>query len=387
MTGDVRAALASTRLAGRRPAWLEIDGPALAANLHALRRAVGGRPVWAVVKADAYGHGTRLCAPVLEAAGAAGFVVALPEEGVALRTAGIRAPILLSGGLPADGADVLLAHDISLSLSDPAQLILLEEAAQRVGRVAGFHLEIDTGMTRLGLDLAALDEFLRRLGGAPSCRLDAVLSHLAPIAEPGGEVARRQLADLAASLDRVARATGRRPTAHLAASPALCGFADAWLDAVRPGMLLYGIRPAAHLEPPAGLAPVLAWRAAVLLVREVPAGTPVGYEGTFRTTRRSRVAVLCVGYGDGLRREVAGHAWAIWRGQRLPYIGLVNMDLAQVDATEVADLRAGDIVTLVGEDGGAGIRIDDLARLTGRTAYEWVTGLAARLPRLSLDLE
>ncbi len=371
-------------LARRRPTWIEIDLDALEANARALGRACGGRPVWAVVKADAYGHGAIPCARALEAAGVHGLVVALADEGVALRRAGMELPILLSGPLPAGGAEVLVEHAIAPALSRVEDLEALARAARSLGRDADYHLELDTGMTRMGLSPSDLPAFAAAARGAARCHLRTVLSHLAPVSEPGGPAARRQSEALGGLVAQVRRAWGQAVPAHLASSPALCGFPGAMWDMVRPGLLLYGVLPHPRLRPPIPLRPVLSFRTVAVLVRPVPAGTAVGYEGLHVTPAATRIAVIAAGDADGLLRDAGGRAEVLAGGRLMPLVGAVNMDLAQVDAGADAVLHAGDVVTLIGTDGGATLRLEDLSARTGRTPYEWLTGLGSRVPRFFL---
>ena len=372
-----------SRLAGQRATWIEIDLDALAANLRAVATACGGLPVWAVVKADAYGHGATHCARTLVAAGAAGLVVALPEEGITLRRAGLEeVPILLSGPLPCGGAGPLITHDLIASISSVADLHALEAAAHAASKAAAYHLELDTGMTRLGLSPADLGTFLEATARAPSCRLAGVMSHLAPIKDASGPVARRQLDLLVEATRRIRRKLGVDVPVHLASSPALCSFPDAYLEAVRPGLLLYGIRPDPGLAGPPGLRPVLSLRAVVALVREVPPGTAIGYEGKYTTVDNVRVALLAAGYADGLAPGLAGRAEALLGGRRFPYRGAVNMDLAQLVLQRDVQVEAGAIATLIGQDGDERITVEELAARTGRSAYQWLTGLGARVPRV-----
>jgi len=369
-------------LAGRRPTWIEIDLDALVTNFKALTGAAEGRPVWCVVKANAYGHGAVECALALTAAGAAGLVVALPEEGVALRQAGIEIPILLSGPLPADGAAVLVEYRLTPAISRAEDLLVLDAAAARSRTQAGFHLELDTGMTRMGLDPANLDSFLSTMASSHNCHLQAVLSHLASVSHPADDSARRQQMLFTDLMKRIRGVVAGAIPAHMASSPAICGFPGAAFDMVRPGLLLYGVSPSPSLVPPAALRPVLSLRASVILEREVQAGVPVGYEGTWSPATPTRVVVISAGYADGLLRDVAGRAEALVSGKRLSYVGSVNMDLAQLDAGPSPDVSPGDVVTLIGSDGGDVISVEELAERTGRTSYEWLTGLGARVPRI-----
>jgi len=370
-------------LARRRATWLEIDLDALAANFRVLADAAGHRPLWCVVKADAYGHGAMDCSLTLESAGAAGLVVALPEEGIALRRGGIGLPILLSGPLPAGGVDPLLEHEIMPALSRVDDLHRLDAAAAQRGHGASFHLEIDSGMTRMGLPLRDLDAFMEVAAGCSHCHLQAVFSHLASVHAPGDAAARRQLERFGTAVRRVRELAQRDIPSHLASSPALCAFPQAACDMARPGLLLYGVSPAPTLDPPTGLAPVLSLRATLVLLQEVAAGVPVGYEGTWTSPAGTRLGVISAGYADGLRRECAGKAEAILNGERVPYVGAVNMDLAQVDLGLRARAQPGDVVTIIGRHGEDAITLEELTARTGRTAYEWLTGLGGRVPRLT----
>lgn len=371
-------------LAGRRGAWLEVDLDALAHNFRVVHASAQGRPLWCVVKADAYGHGAVACARTLESVGAHGLVVALPEEGVALRRSGIHLPILLSGPLPVDGAQVLLEHNLTPTLSRLEDLQRLQSCAAKAGKTAAFHLELDSGMSRMGLPLDELDSFLLALRSASFCRLEAVLSHLASVSHPDDPAAQSQLERFQSSLAAVRSATAPDIPAHLASSPAICGFPAAACDMLRPGLLLYGITPAQGLQPLEGLEPVLSFRATVVLVRPIPKGKAVGYEGTWVSSTPTSLAVICAGYADGLLKDVSGKAGALHQGQLLPYVGAVNMDLAQLDAGSHPAIDPGDVVTLIGRDGDRQVLVEDLVSTTGRSAYEWLTSLGARVPRILL---
>jgi alanine racemase len=366
-----------------RPTLAEIDLGAVQRNLLRVRETVGaGVAVWGVVKADAYGHGAVPVARALEPLCNA-LAVSLVEEGMELRAAGIRAPIVVLGAYYGTHHADVLAHRLTPVVYDRGDLESFATVAARRGRRADVHVKIDTGMSRLGFATTETPGLLARLGELPSLRLAGLCTHFASADLPDGGVTRDALARFEACA-ATARAAGHTGLVnHAANSAAAVRFPEARLSAVRPGLALYGAMPSAHVALP-GLEPALRLTTRVMAVHEVAPGATVSYGGLWRASRPSRVATLPIGYADGYPRHVRD-ARALVHGRRVPVVGAVCMDMLMVDVTDVPDAREGDLVTLVGLDGRERVSVDDLARWAGTVSYEILCGISKRVPRTLRD--
>jgi alanine racemase len=366
-----------------RPTLAEIDLGAVQRNFQRVRAAVGGGvAVWGVVKADAYGHGAVEVARALEPLCNA-LAVSLVEEGMELRAAGVRSPIIVLGAYyDRHHADVL-AHRLTPVVYDVADLERFAAAASRRGRRADVHVKVDTGMSRLGVPVANVADALGRVRALAGLRLAGLCTHFASADLPDAEATRGQLARFAGCLDE-ARAQGfTNLVNHAANSAAAVRFPEARLQAVRPGLALYGAMPSTQVALP-GLEPALRLTTRVMAVHEIAEGTTVSYGGIWRAGRPSRIATLPVGYADGYPRHVRD-ACALVRGRRVPIVGAVCMDMLMVDVTDVPGVAAGDRVTLIGADGTELVSIDDLARWAGTISYEILCGISKRVPRALHD--
>ena len=359
-----------------RPTRAVIDLDALAHNLAEVRGQAASAEVFAVIKADAYGHGAVPVARRLAAEGAPGLCVALPEEGLELREAGIRLPILILGGTYGNGATDILHFGLTPVVHDLEQVERLHEAGG--GRKVSVHLKIDTGMSRLGVPDHELARFLWRARRYPSVVFDGLMSHLA-FAEYDGEATEDQLRRFRRAL-AVAEGMGVEPkVVHLANSAALLRFRETHFDVVRPGLALYGVSPLpGHGE---GLRPVMRVQTQVVQIRSLEAGEKVSYGGTFTTTRPTRVAVLPVGYADGISQRLANVGPVLVRGQRAPIVGKVCMDMCMVDVTDAGDLAVGDEVVLLGAQGDQEITASELASIVGTVPHDVLTSVSRRVPR------
>ncbi|MBF0181150.1 MAG: alanine racemase [Magnetococcales bacterium] len=364
---------------GARPTWVEVDLDAVAHNFRVARAAAGGSAVFPVVKANAYGLGATPVARALAAAGADGFCVAMVEEARPLREAGIVHPlVILSGFLP--GVEQAV---IELNL----QPVLFEmEAARALSRLRGgggapipVHVKVDTGMGRMGFPRAKISAVLEELRGLPGIRVASILSHLACGDALTGEESLRQA-------ERLEWAGDAALPRSLANSAGLLGHPRTRLAWSRPGIMLYGASPffPARTWREDGLRPVARWLTRVVAVREVEAGTPLGYGHDFVTRRASRIGVLPVGYADGYSRCMQGLARVLIGGARAPVVGRISMDLTLVDLTDHAGAGIGAPVTLLGEQAGGFIGIEEMAEWMGTIPYEVLCRLGARLPRRHL---
>jgi alanine racemase len=383
-----------------RPTRAEVNLEALRHNLRVVRRAAGGARVWAVLKADAYGHGAPAVARTLERAGADGFCVALLEEAVELREAGIRAPILVMGGHYGSdpGAyEEVVARGLVPVVHDIEQVAAFARVAadtrryadgQRAGTApgpVGVHLKIDTGMARLGVTMEALPGLAARLGEYPEVRVAGLMTHLASADAPTEEQTTEQMARFEEATALLAR-HGVTPEIRHAANSAATLRAQARLDVVRPGIALFGVSPEVEGRVlTTELRPVMCVRTEIVAVRDVPAGAPVGYGATWRAPRASRIATLPLGYADGLSRRLAGVGAVLVRGKRAPIVGAVSMDMTMIDVTDVAGADVRDEAVMLGrQDGPLGkdcIGADEIAAQADTIPWEVLTSVSRRVPR------
>jgi alanine racemase len=366
-----------------RPTVAEIDLGAAQRNLGRIRQATGpGVRIYGVVKADAYGHGAVPVARALEPLCNA-LVVSLVEEGLELRAAGIRAPILVLGAYYNRHQDDVLAERLTPVVYDPADLDRFADAAARRNRPADVHVKIDTGMSRLGIPFGELEATLARIAARPSLRLAGLCTHFASadLADPAPTEG--ALDQLRAGIARAEQLGFGNLVNHAANSAAAVRFPAARLDAVRPGLAIYGAMPSELVTLP-GLEGTLALRTRVMAVREVAPGTGVSYGGTWRAARPTRVATLPIGYADGYPRHVHG-ASVLLGGRRAPIIGVVCMDMLMIDVTDLPQTALDGPVTLIGRDGTEAITVDDLARWAGTISYEILCGISKRVPRVLRD--
>ena len=357
----------------------DIDLDAIASNFAALKERANVEII-AVVKADAYGHGVEAVAETLVDAGAAMLAVVTVEEAVVMRRAGITAPVLvLFGASDRAEADAAIAADCTLVVWDVDRARLVADAAKAAGRRARVHFKVDTGLTRLGAPLLEAVARYRAIRAQPGIEIDGIFTHLATADEEDVTNDREQLARFDGVLDEI----GDLPRwVHANASAAVAAFGRvARHTAARPGLSLYGLHTARHLESALALRPALGWRSRVLRVSDAREGQGVSYGHEYRLPRDGRIATVPVGYGDGLPRVAGRSGRVLLRGRALPFAGRVAMDLIMLDVTEVPDAREGDEVVLIGEQGGARVSADDLAAAAGTISYEIVTGIRRRVPR------
>jgi alanine racemase len=366
-----------------RPTRAEITLEHVRWNFEAVREIVGPEvSVMGVVKADAYGHGAVPVAETLAAAGAAWLGVALPEEGAALRAAGLGLPILCLGGFWDGQEGLVLDAELISALYRVDQLERLDAEAGRRGVTARYHLKVDTGMGRLGVPTAAVTSFLDRIARLRHVECDGLMTHLASSDVPDlAWYSRLQVERYGEALAAV-EAAGLSPRwRHLANSATLNAFPEARGNLVRPGAVLYGLRR--DILSPEG--PRMDLRPAMRLVtrlerlERVPAGTRLGYGCTFETARESAIATVPAGYADGVRRGLSNRGAAVVRGVRAPIVGRVSMDLTILDVTDVPGAALGDEAVFFGD---GMVSAEDVAAEVGTISYEITCGVSARVPRV-----
>jgi alanine racemase len=380
--------LASRSFAYR--SWVEISLKQIVHNFLAVRDVVGpGVEVMPVVKADAYRHGAVEVSRALAAVGARWLAVSNVEEGAILRERGITTRILVMADfLPSERAG-LLDYNLTPVIHSLSDIAEWDRVAAGRGITADYHLKIDSGMGRLGTRSSAA-EILEAILEAKHARIEGLMTHFASAANYASAQTEEQQQVFRAICSDLARAGVNPPILHMASStPIAYGRKDAWQRMVRPGHAIYGyVSPVAKGTAPLRLLevrPALAWKTAVLAVKDLPAGALVGYGGMYRTTRPTRIAVLAAGYADGIPHRLSNKGRVIANGSLAPIIGAVSMDLTTIDITHCLPLKVGDAVTLLGSEGGISIDAQQIARLAGTISYSVLCGIHARVKRIYID--
>jgi len=369
-------------------AWIEVDHAAIRHNLATIRAAVDDAAVIAVVKANAYGHGDVAVARTLAAAGVERLAVATVDEARRLREAGLQVPILVLWGIgPEEAAD---AVELALEpiVYDARAIDWLEAAAAGSPAAIGVHLKVDTGLGRQGMDPAHVAGLATAIARSPRLTLAGTMSHLA-VAGEDDAYTEGQLVRMAQTIDTL-RSAGIDPgLVHVGASSGIVTGLTGLVDAVRPGLTLYGLLPAGIAVAPGfgTLRPALSLKARALRIFDLPAGERIGYGLRYQATRATRVATLGIGYGDGWPRVHANNGSVLVRGRRAPIVGAVSMDGVTVDLGDIAGVTYDDEFVLIGEQSGARITADDVAGERRTINYEVTTALRERLPRLHLGAD
>jgi alanine racemase len=387
-----------------RPVWAEIALSALRHNLDAIRDYVNPdsekrqtpRKVLSIVKGNGYGHGGPEVSKALEKFGSDWFGVASTGEGMELRKAGVRKPILVLGGFWPGEEKNLVEHELTPAIHRCEQLALFDAAAAKARKKhATIHLKIDSGMNRLGIAPTDMECFANQLAKCKRLELTGTFTHLASSEVLTDTFIGRQTAEqlerFFGAIDRSRKLGVAAGIVHIANSAAIAARPETWADMVRPGAVLYGYHPGfdpmerrLEFEAKLSLCPVLSLRARLINVRSVPSGAAVGYDGCWVAKRPSRVAVLAAGYGDGIHRSLGNRGSVAIRGQMAPIIGIVSMDVSMLDVTDIPDAAIGDIATVYGTDGDKSYPANVVARSIGTVTSDLISGISRRVPRFYL---
>jgi alanine racemase len=366
-----------------RPTVVEVSLTRLAENFRAIESAVAPAAVMPVVKANAYGHGLVTVARHLVGLGAASLGVAFLEEAVTLREAGVTVPILVMGGIFGDQVPVFLRHGLTLTASSVDKLRHIDETAAALGVTARVHLKIDTGMERIGVHYYSAHTLLERAAECRHCVVEGIYSHFANADAADLTSARLQLSRFLEVLTWYDRHGVKPPLRHMANSGAVLQLRESHLDLVRPGILLYGVYPAAETARTIAVRPALSWKSRVVYFKVVQPGHPVSYGSTWQSNHPVRVVTVPVGYGDGYFRALSNVACVLIRGKRYPVVGRVCMDQIMVNL-EWDSAYNGDEVVLIGADGNEVVTCEDVAGWAGTIPYEVLTNINTRVPRVSV---
>ncbi|MGG6297557.1 alanine racemase [Leptolyngbya sp. AN02str] len=371
----------------RERAWVEIDLAAVAHNVQQLRRSLAaGTDLMAVVKADAYGHGAVTVARTALQHGATWLGVATIPEGIELREANIDAPILLLGAANTPEQVRAIAHwDLQPTLCNPKQALVFAETMSHMGRSLPVHLKLDTGMSRLGMPWQEAAAFAQLVQGLPNLQIASVYSHLATADEPDQTVMQLQHHRFEAAIAQLCSAGIAPPRLHLANSAATLVDPALHYNMVRTGLATYGLHPAPHLSDRLNLQAVMQVRARITQVKSLQSGTGVSYGYKFIAPKDMQIAVVGIGYADGVPRLLSNRMTVLIRGQRIPQIGSITMDQLMLDVSTIPNLQEGEVVTLLGQDRGDRITADDWANLLGTISWEILCGFKHRLPRLTIN--
>jgi len=369
-----------------RPTVCFVDHDALRWNLRQIRARVGVNvKILSMVKANGYGHGAAAIAPTLAAAGSDAFGVATVEEGIELRQAGIREPILVLAGAYENQLELFFAHALTPVAHELSRLNHLEAAVRRRGATLDVHLKVDTGMGRLGMVAAETANWLPEIKKLTALRIAGVFSHFSSAESVEGDYTKQQLELFKRAIAQLRASSVVPGLVHFANSAATITLPAAYFDMVRPGIMLYGVYPSPSMAAQVTLKPALSWKSKILQLKKVPPGTSISYGQTFITRRESLIATLPLGYADGYPRLLSNRGAVLVKGQRAPVVGRVCMDLTLIDVTDIKNVKQEDEVVLLGRQGNAEISADEIAAWADTISYEILTSIGARVPRIHLN--
>jgi alanine racemase len=365
-----------------RPTVAEIDLGSLEFNYRQLQKRIPeGVKLLAVVKADAYGHGAIPISRKLEKLGVAYLGVAISDEGVELRKGGVKAPILILGGIYKEGVDRVLQFDLTPVVFQKETLRLLTKTAERWKKKVKVHLKVDTGMGRLGVPLKLWPTFLKELKRFPEIEIEGILSHFSMTDEEESFTTHqwREFQEAVA----LAKEMGiSYKFLHIANSGTLITFPSYLGNLVRPGIMLYGAYPSLTFQDLIQLKPVMTLKTRIHFLKSVAPGTRISYGGAFITKRESLIATLPIGYADGYSRHLSNQGQVLIRGKRAPIVGKVCMDFIMVDVTEIPNVSLGDEVILMGKQGKEQITAEEIAKKIDSISYEVLCLIGKRVPRI-----
>ncbi|MDZ8051449.1 MAG: alanine racemase [Aulosira sp. ZfuVER01] len=369
-------------------AWVEIDLAALSHNIRQLVGLLSPRTqLMAVVKADAYGHGAVTVAQTALESGASWLGVATVPEGIQLREGGIKAPILILGATHTPEQIHAIAHwKLQPTLCSPKQALVFSDTleAMNYGSPLPVHIKLDTGMSRLGTNWQQAGEFLQLVQRLPRLAIASIYSHLATADSPDTTILKKQHRRFEEAIAQIKAMGIEPPCLHLANSAATLADSALHYDIVRVGLAVYGLYPSPHLQNKVNLQPVLQVKARVTQVKTIAPGTGVSYGHQFIAPGELRLAVVGIGYADGVPRNLSNKMQVLIRGQRVPQIGTITMDQLMVDVSTIPDIQEGEVVTLLGIQGKEKISADDWAEKLNTISWEILCGFKHRLPRVAI---
>ena len=365
-----------------RPTVGEVDLGALEFNYRQIQKRIPeGVKLLAVVKADAYGHGAIPVSLKLEKLGVEYLGVAIPEEGVELRRGGVKAPILVLGGIFGREVDQIFRFRLTPVIFRKDSLKLLSREAERRRRKVKVHLKVDTGMGRLGVPLSAWPDFLKEVKRSPKIEIEGILSHFSML-DAEKDLTQNQWGAFQRAVTIAQEMGISCQYLHMASSATLTTFPGYSAKLVRPGIMLYGSYPSPKFQSLIPLKPVMTLKTRIHFLKSVPPGTRISYGGTFKTKRESLIATLPIGYADGYSHHLSNHGEVLIHGKRAPVVGKVCMDFIMVDVTDIPRVSVGDEVILMGRQGREQITAEEIAEKINSISYEVLCLIGKRVPRV-----
>lgn len=362
-----------------------IDLNCITYNLGVVKQKAPGKKIIAMVKANAYGHGIIKAAEHLIAEGADYLGVAFVEEGIMLRNAGITAPILVTGAFLKPQIKDYLLHDIDITVSSITGLEEVEEIAEVLKKRAKIHLQVDTGMMRVGVRDTSAPKLMEAAANSKHCDVIGVYSHFATADGENLDFAHEQLERFNEAISFYEKHDLKRPMFHLANSAGILRIPECHFDAVRPGIMLYGYHPSVYTEEMAELLPALSLRAKVTYFKVILEGSSVGYGRTWISNEDTRSVTLLIGYGDGYSRGLSNKSEVLINGRRYPVVGNISMDHTVVSLGKNGEAYRGDEAILIGTQGSETITATELAEKLGTINYEILTNISSRTPRIYIN--
>ena len=363
-----------------RPTEMEVNLDAIIHNVRVVRKHVAPAKVMIVVKANAYGHGLVEVATLLEREGVDAFGVALVEEGIVLRNAGITIPILVFGGMLGGQIRNYIDYNLDITASSVGKLEAIDATAKAIGSRARVHLKIDTGMGRIGVQYYNARGLIEAASRCSHSDIVGMFSHFATAEEGDTSFAKEQLSRFNEVLNILSDFPNVKPLRHMANSAAALAFPESRFDMIRTGLLAYGIAPAPHLKVLLPLRPAISLKTKVVYFKVLPPGAGVSYGRTWICDRESRIVTLPVGYGDGFLRALSNCGEVLIRGKRYPIVGKICMDQMMVNVGQ-GEAYNGDEVVLIGRQGSEEITVSEIAERAGTVEHEVLTSTNLRVPR------
>jgi alanine racemase len=366
---------------GRRTyAYIQMNN--LRANLAEIRRRAEPAKICAMIKADAYGHGVVEIAKVLQEEKVEYLAVALLEEALELKDAGIATPILVLGTASIEDAEIIVSREITQSIYDLEIARALSRAAVAQGTTALVHIKVDTGMSRQGILAEESFAFASVLKTLPGIAVEGIYSHFSEADNPDTGFATLQMRRFGEAIEGLKKAGIEPKYRHIANSGAVLTMPFTGLDMVRPGILLYGLSPSGAIKVPAGFKPVMKLCTHIANIREIGPGESVSYGRTFTARRNTKVALLPIGYADGYMRILSNRAEVLVQGKRAPVLGRICMDYSMVDVTDIPEARVGDEVIIFGSEE---LPVGELSLMASTIDYEITCGISRRVPRIPVQ--